>query len=231
MSKAATTMLFTSLVHPRKSLVEVEKDAKEITREFYGYYLPWIIHAAAQQLRATGSTEQADTLAKISLMLELGVPSELAAKIFLAGVRSRSAATELAALDDIQFGSNLVEISRKFRDSQLVDAILSRVSLATAHWLKMLVDDAGRSRSTALAQFASFTVPGAESLEILHARTIDNQLILTTVDGRKRFPVQASRDLPFDLVANDPRVAFMRYEQEWRAVIRDPRAVIAQNNP
>jgi DEAD/DEAH box helicase len=210
-----------------QSLIELEEDAKEITREFYGYHLPWIIHAASQQLRGTGQTEQADTLAKISLMLELGVPSELAAQIFLAGVRSRRAATELAALDDIRFSSNLVEISRTLRDSQFVNEILSRVSDGTAHWLNLLVEDTTRGKAERLVDFPTFMVPGAANIDILYARRLDNQIVLSTIDGRTRFSVQATRELPFDLVANDPRVAFVRSGEGWRLVVRDPRVAIS----
>lgn len=79
-----------------QKLSEVEEKAKEITRDIYGYQLPWIIHAASQQLRQVHEEERAEALAKIALLVELGVPTVMAARIFLAGIRSRAAATELA---------------------------------------------------------------------------------------------------------------------------------------
>ena len=86
-----------------QALTSAEASARVISKELYGYQLPWIIHAASQQLRGA-EQEKADALAKLALLVELGVPSELAARIYLAGVRSRAAATELAALD-VAFGS------------------------------------------------------------------------------------------------------------------------------
>ena len=93
-----------------------------------------------QQLRGA-EQEKADALAKLALLVELGVPSELAARIYLAGVRSRAAATELAALD-VAFGSSLPEISRKLRNPDFGAEIRPLVSPTTADWLDLMIEDA-----------------------------------------------------------------------------------------
>src|SRR5262249_48057266 len=72
------------------------KEGFKACRDFYGFSLTWILHAASQQLRALGDKDRADLLARISLFVELGLPTEQACRIFLAGVRSRAAAVEIA---------------------------------------------------------------------------------------------------------------------------------------
>ena len=64
------------------ALSSVVADAYSISRDLYNYLLPWIIHAASQQLRGRNEVEKANMLARLALLVELGVPTDLAARIF-----------------------------------------------------------------------------------------------------------------------------------------------------
>ena len=154
-----------------QALSALETDVKAVARDFYGYELPWIIHAASQQVRAAEDSARADTLAKIALLVELGVPTDLAARIFLAGVRSRAAATELAALD-VAFGSSVAEISRTLQRAVFADQLRPLVSGATADWLQLMVEDAGHRRRDPVPECQRFTVSGAGDVDVLHARRL-----------------------------------------------------------
>lgn len=207
-----------------RTLSALDPDANSISRELYGYQLPWIIHAASQQLRGAEAeeAEKADALAKIALLVELGVPTDVAARIFLAGVRSRVAATELAGLD-VAFGSSISEISRRLRSSEFADRLRPLVSPATAGWLDLMVEDASRWRQQPVPEFAPFTLAGAGDAEVLHVRRLGDQVFLATVEGRTRIAVKPSDESPFDKVANDPRIAFARSDGGWNLVVRDSR--------
>jgi hypothetical protein len=205
-----------------QALSAVDADARPISRDFYGYQLPWIIHAASQQLRGAEEPERADALAKIALLVELGVPTDLAVRIFLVGVRSRAATTELAALD-VAFGSSISEISRKLRSSEFADQLRPLVSPATAGWLDLMVEDAARRRQQPVPGFPPFTLPGTNQAELLHARRLGDRVFLSTVEGRTRVEVKSTNQLPFDKAANDPRIAFARSGANWYLVVRDPR--------
>jgi hypothetical protein len=205
-----------------KRLQDLNADANDISRELYGYQLPWIIHAASQQLRVASESEQADALAKIALLVELGVPTDTAARIFLAGVRSRAAATELSALD-VSFGSSVSEISRNLRTSAFVERLRLIVSAATAGWLELLVKDAARHRPTDIPSFAPFTVENLKDADLLHARRVGENVFLCTVDGKTKIAVTSTKERPFKEIANDPRIVFVRTGTTWRMEIRDPR--------
>jgi hypothetical protein len=204
-----------------RALTEIDGQAALISRELYGYQLPWIIHAASQQLRIGGEPEVADTLAKIALLVELGVPTELAARIFLAGIRSRAAATELASLD-FDFGSSVFSIRRRFQDAKIIDVLRPLVSPATAQWLALMVAEATRGQET-VPMFPAFRLRGSHKVDVLHARRLGERIFLCSVDGRTRFPVIATEEFPFDRIANDPRIAFKRKGSAWQISVRDPR--------
>jgi len=197
-------------------------DAPDIGRDVYGYHLPWIIHAASQQLRRIEESDRADVLARIALLLELGVPTEMAARVFLAGVRSRVAATEIAALDII-IGSSVSEIGRNLRDPALSRRVRPFVSPATASWLDFIVAEAAGRGHELVPDFAEFTLEGSEGVDVLHARKVGDRIFLRAVDGSAQFPVRPTRAFPFDRVVNDPRIAFIRDGRRWRLMIRDPR--------
>ncbi len=208
-----------------RELARIADEINDICRELYGYQLPWIIHAVSQQLRCAGESDRADAFAEIALLVELGVPTDTAARIVLAGVRSRVAATELSSLD-VAFGVTVPEIRGKLRDPEFTGHIRSSVSAATAVWLDVIAADNTRLSRPVVPSFAPFRIRGTPHTHTLHARTIGRDLLLSSTDGQTRIRVKPSEDLPFDRVANDPRVAFIRREDTWHAAIRDPRTSI-----
>ncbi len=58
-------------------------------------------------------------------------------EIFLAGIRSRSAATELARTS-IEFGEKLATVFKRLRDLEIVDQLIGQVSEETATWLNLI---------------------------------------------------------------------------------------------
>jgi hypothetical protein len=205
-----------------QSLNSLDPDANSISRELYGYQLPWIIHAASQQLRGAREIEAADVLARIALLVELGVPTDLAARIFLAGVRSRVAATELAAID-FAFGSKVSEISHQLRNPKSASQLRPLVSGATAGWLDLMAEETSRERPESILGLGPFTISGAVNAGELHVRALNGRIFLCSVDARTRIAVESTVALPFHQIANDPRFVFVRTATTWQMHIRDPR--------
>lgn len=208
---------------PLQALSALDPNACDIARELYGYQLPWILHAAAQQLRSGDKPEEADALSRLALLVELGVPSEIAARIFLAGVRSRAAATELASVN-ADWDFSVSGITRKLRDPNFTGPIRSQVSSGTASWLDLMEADAARRQSKPIPSFPLFMLSGSEGASLLHARQIDDQVFLASTDGKTRIKVDSTEEFPFDRVANDPRLVFVKRNDTWAAIVLDPRA-------
>ncbi len=199
-------------------------DAPKIAKKVYGRELPWIIHAASQQLRSLEESDRADALARIALLVEMGVPTETAARVFLAGVRSRVAAAEIAALG-IVVGSSVSEVTRSLRDPEVSRLVQSLTSASTATWLDFIIAEAASRGHEFVPEFAPFTLREreADGVDVLYARKVGDRIFLRAVDGSVQFQVRPTRTLPFDRVANDPRMAFIREGYMWRLTIRDPR--------
>jgi len=195
--------------------------ASSIVKKFYGYEMPWIIHAVAQQLRNAGDDEYADVLSKIALLVELGVPTELSARIFLAGIYSRVAATELSSLN-ISYGKTVSAIGNQLKELNFIEMLLPQISEDTTQWLLLIKDESLR-RQNNMVKFSNFRLQGTEGLDYLVSRKIGDRTFLCTPDGNKRFQVKSSIQLPFDKVSNDPRYAFSNSQDIWRLVARDPR--------
>jgi hypothetical protein len=206
---------------PLRELCESDKEAYAACRDFYGFTLTWLIHAASQEIRASGDSARADILSRCAQSVELGLPTELACRIFLAGIKSRATAVELSESDLIAPGT-IREISARMRqlgDDAFADVFLS--SKANA-WLGLLSRKRERDRGT-VPFFFSFTLDGVATDEPLFARMVGGEVVLSTIDGRRSTTVVSSDDLPFSEVANDPRFCFTFHDDAWWLRVRDPR--------
>lgn len=197
------------------------KSARSITTDFYGYRLPWVIHAASQQLRSAGDEERPETLDRIALLVELGVPSDTAARIFLAGVHSRAVATELSCLDTT-FPKKISSIRHVLTYWENIAKWKSKISRPAAQWLDLLSDGSNMQRNHR-PRIISFTFKKPQAGSLLHARSLSDRTFLCSTDGTIRIPVESTDQLPFDQLADDPRNAFIRLGDEWKLVVRDPR--------
>jgi len=204
-----------------EALRALEAKAVEITKDFYGYQLPWVVHATSQQMRSHGDDERADTLGRIALLIEIGVPTDVAAKIFLAGVRSRSAAVELARLG-IDYGETVSDTSVTLHQPEFLESVRETVSESTRVWLQLILDDVAFRRSRPIPQFAAFRAREIPS-DILHPRALGESVFLCTTDCRTRVSVGSTEATPFQSVANDPRIAFRKSGSHWILELRDPR--------
>ncbi|MCQ3972401.1 MAG: DEAD/DEAH box helicase [Anaerolineae bacterium] len=202
-------------------LIEKDSDASSICKDLYGYKLSWIIHAISQKLDKIIEADRVSALALIALLVEIGVPTELAARIFLAGIRSRVAATELARLD-IQFGSSVSSISDNLHNADFRKALFTQVSPETAIWLNLILNDRPY-RKTSIPNFAPFRLKQPIDVDTLYSRTFGDDIFLCSLDGTKKIPVESSNDWPFDRIANDPRFVFTQRDGVWKLIARDPK--------
>ncbi len=216
-----------------RAMSDAEPAAAEINRQFYGYALPWIIHAVSQQLRAANDTERADVLDEMALLVEIGVPSALAARIFLAGVRSRVVAAELALFDSrgIQFANNVRILTTQLGSKQFFALVSQYVSDSARRWLELIrLPESGGWQGDDLFPAFSLKMPVAET--VLHVRKVGSQIFLCGNDMRTKIPVVSTEELPFETIANNPGLAFEVTGATWNVVARDPRLdVVAFDEP
>jgi hypothetical protein len=156
----------------------------------------------------------------IALLVEIGVPNELAARIFLAGIRSRVAATELSRLD-AQFGDSVSAISNNLFDPEFIDVLITQVSTTTAEWLRLILTDESRRRFI-VPNITPFKFKKPLDLNVLYARSFDGNVYLCSLDGRQKVRVKSTRSRPFNMVVDDPRFVFEKSGETWLMSVRDP---------
>lgn len=207
-----------------RTIVEISgAESTSICSDLYGYKLPWLFHAVAQKLDKGIEENRIEALSQVSLLVELGLPTEAAAKVFLAGVRSRAAAVELS-----QYVTNRTVSISKIRtallDADIVAALSTTVSASTLEWLQLLSAEHGFQKA-AYPRCARFRLDVPDHVNTLHVRKLDPDGIvyLCSADARFKYGVLVSENLPFDKFANDPRFIFVRDGDTWIQQSRDPR--------
>jgi replicative superfamily II helicase len=207
---------------PMKEILEATDVADDICKDIYGYQFPWLIHAAAQQVKHLGNEELSETLAAVALLVELGVPSEKAAWIFLAGVRSRASATELATCG-VDLGDSPSKVRRRLRDPDTVAALRDQVSQRTKTWVDLHWSDSVRE-SVDIPSFPRFILEKLPDADTVLVRSHDLSTYLCSPDGRQKMAVEVSEKWPFDRIADDYRLAFQRAaDGRFDLITRDPR--------
>jgi hypothetical protein len=211
----------------RKIIETCGDQSLSICTELYGYQLPWLFHAVAQKLDKLAEKNRVDALSKVRLLVELGLPTEAAAKVFLAGVRSRAAAVELSRFVTSP-ASSITGIRNALVDSAIVNALSVSVSASTLEWLQLISAEHG-DREVVHAQCVRFRLEAPNEVTSLHVRQMTGSLFLCSTDARFKLEVQATEQLPFDQFANDPRFIFLRNGDIWTQQCRDPNMVLSHS--
>jgi hypothetical protein len=207
----------------RKIIETCGDESTGICTELYGYQLPWLFHSVAQKLDKQIEEHRVEALAKVGLLVELGLPSEAAAKVFMAGVRSRAAAVELSHFVTNPAAS-VSGIRNALLDSATVETLSASVSESTREWLHLLSAEHG-APAVAPPHCTSFRLEAPGEVNTLHVRqqTPPGSIFLCSTDGRFKYAVRPTEEMPFDKFANDSRFAFARDGDTWIQKSRDPR--------
>ncbi len=200
------------------------KNGQEICVSYFGFTLPWAINAVAKRLAILGHEDKSKEYENLAILSELGLPNLFAAKIYLAGVKSRTGATELSTLLNPKF------IDKSVRElANIINAnynkIIDRCTSFTAKWLKVFVEQSAPliKEINKIRNFA-FKEPTSVTDNTLSVRSFNNTLYLVSPDYTDKIKVTSSDDFPFHLYNNDSNVSFQFDEaaQSWEMKIRNP---------
>lgn len=195
-------------------------DAKSTCADFYVYKLSWLFHAIAQKLDKILEEPRVDALTTISLLLELGLPTEAASKVFLAGVRSRTAAVDLGRfVKDPKV--SVSKLRKALLDNGTQEKIAKSVSPSTLEWLQLLSSE-HPSQAPTLPPCADFTLDTPADVETLHVRTVETNTFLCSTDARYKFSTKSTEKFPFHAYANSLEYVFVRADDHWTLKTRYP---------
>lgn len=115
---------------------------REIICDYYNYKLPWVLNGIAKKLKASELTDQGEIFEEMAVLVELGLPTFKHAKIYQAGIRSRTSTIDLSKFFDDERGWSIKEC----RDEIIrgYDHFKTRVSIETAEWMRLLVHNRSR---------------------------------------------------------------------------------------
>jgi len=215
---------------PVGNIIPVSKDTINILSKYFGFTLPWAINAIAKSQNTLGNEEVASAFEELALLCELGLPTTFASKLYLCGLRSRVAATELSQL----LNQDLLDISRiKLYELLLenTDKIKQHCSKFTFDWINAFLESPEHQKQSII------NIPGFKidwktfSTKSLRIRKIKDSIYLCSPDYNEITEISSSKDLPFDHIANDLGITYEydKNDSGWSIRIRNPILELSKN--
>ncbi|MGF6990529.1 hypothetical protein M2150_001794 [Lachnospiraceae bacterium PM6-15] len=195
------------LIEIRKYSIDIEK----ITKDFYGFTLPWIINAIAQMFDAKIEEAIVDLYTSVAKCVELGLPNKDAVNIYMAGVRSRVSAVELSTLTEFHLKS-VPEIKRTLSNFHVFS---DSISDNTQAWINIFLEGAIAQKQR-IIKFPSFTWEESGAPDKLYVRKVDNVCYLVSPEGYFMEEIESTEELPFEEIANIREIYLERSDDIWQ---------------
>lgn len=207
--------------HSLASIRSCERNADSISKDYYGFTLPWIIHAVSQMFDPVSEEEIVRLFSDIAMRVELGLPNETAVKIFMAGIRSRSTALELSKLDALQ-NKSVNEVKKTLLD---LSSEAGSLSYESKDWINSLSEIHKAYRPMKI-RFPKFSCKRKDLPPRLYLRESNGEYYLTSLDCSFTVKVDSSDKLPFADIANIHGLFFELTKDVWQLRSQNPFIVL-----
>lgn len=198
-------------------IAAINHQIESISKDYYGFSLPWIVHAIAQALDKEVEREIVDLYMQIALLVEVGLPDETAATIFMAGIRSRSAALELSRVD----GFKNMDISEVRQILIYGGFNADGVSDDTLAWVD-LYQESFRSQQKKVFSVPSLKLNRNGLPDILKLYKVANKYYLMSVDGFSYVEVPEDMNNAVQDIAGIRGLYFERDSGLWKSRSNNP---------
>jgi hypothetical protein len=205
---------------PLATIVELEPEADKISKDYYGFTLPWIIHAVSQMFDQESEENIVQAYASLAMFVELGLPNSVASNIYMTGVRSRSAAMELSSFEIFK-DKGISEIKKILLDFPSQETAVSDSSRV---WIELLSESASEQVPKKVS-FPIFTWKKTGLPDKLYVLGNESECFLTSSDGYFYEKVDSTDQLPFCEIANIDGLYFERKNDEWHLKSYNPMIV------
>ncbi|HEY5591328.1 MAG TPA: DEAD/DEAH box helicase [Paludibacter sp.] len=195
----------------------------KISNNYFGFIVPWVFNAISKKFKQQGNEDAAGIFEEFGVLCELGLPTFWAARIYLSGIRSRQAATELSLI----FKERLVINSL----SEISDIIVLNkeklkgrkdCSSNTLRWVEILAKEQTPFRKT-LPEITDFTFEDLKiESPILYCKSYDGLYFLCSPDYKERISVEITDKFPFDKISNIPGIYFEWENKVWKMKNKNP---------
>lgn len=207
-----------------ESIANISEHVIETHNNYFTYKLPWGINAIARTLSSLIMKDQSEAYENLAVLVQIGVPNILAAKIYLMGIKSRIAAKELSQCLD----SKLEDIA--IRDLRVIilngiEKFSKQISTNTLKWINQLKSERTNYQQS-IIKIPNFILENTENGQIgsseLRAKSCNGQEYLCSPDYEEMIPIKISEEFPFDKVSNNLGVYFLRNNSSWSMQIINP---------
>lgn len=171
-----------------------EEDPIRICTDPYGYEPSGLFHSVAPKLDLRTEEKSKEALALVSLLLALGLPSQAASTVVLAGVRSGVAAAERGFFR-VDATANAKNIRDVLPNPETVEKLRSSSSSETSTWLDLLARDQ-TSSTEEIPSSSNFNLDAPPEIASLHCRLLPAQdtAFVCATDSRFAFRGQAIKE-------------------------------------
>lgn len=167
-----------------------------LIQQYYSYELPWFLNGIANMIRygELFDEETPNVLSELALLVETGLPSKKAVKIYRSGIRSRATATEIAErMDSFVLGDKLSSSVIR-REIVRLSSSWNDLSERTKDWIEILREENNRKSSHRVIQIPSFSITNNKhDMDIFKVRTIKGQRYFMSLDLDTIMPVKPSK--------------------------------------
>lgn len=186
--------------------------ANYFCNDYFNFVIPWVLNAIARKFNKFGTEDICEFYENLAIEVEIGVPSVLASKVFLAGFRSRTVATEISGLIDPSFAAlNINELLIAI--IELEENSNYDFSEEAKSWIGILKKDIEHSLINKVI-FPPFSLRDELTTKKLVARKFEEDTYLCSPDYSEQVNIAISSEFPFDEVANIPGISFEFDENE-----------------
>lgn len=196
----------------------------KISNDYFGFMIPWVLNAISKKFRQQENEDMATVFEEFGVLCELGLPSFWATQIYLSGIKSRQAATELSLIFKERSEENLSEISGIIIRNK--DKLKGREDCSenTLRWIEILEKEQMVFKKQ-LPQITNFTFTN-EKLKIvssiLYCKSYEDSYYLCSPDYKDKIDVTVSEDFPFNQICDIPGIYFELENDVWKMKNKNP---------
>lgn len=197
----------------------------KISNNYFGFTIPWVLNAISKKYKQQENEDVAVIFEELGVLCELGLPSFWAAKIYLSGIRSRQAATELSLIFNEQLiDKSLSDISETIIRNK--EKLIGRKDCSenTLRWIEILAIEQTVYKKS-LPKITDFTFTKEDlkvASPILYCKSYDDSYFLCSPDYKDKIEVTANEDFPFDKVCDIPGIYFEWDTDAWKMRNKNP---------
>lgn len=213
--------------NPMNDINRVTDNGFDICSQYFTFTLPWAINAIARKLNDSKLKDEAEVFSNLAMFVELGLPNYKAAKLYLSGIKSRVASTELASF--LRFRKDISLSALREYLVNNIDDLKNKSSELLTNWLEVLKNKDSTNAKNIISTF-EINYKKIEGVKRIFIREYNDEYYICSANFSYNEKVTIE-DEELKEVANNLGIYFQYddFIEGWKMKVRNPHlAVISQ---